>query len=211
MSVPKHSHDHSEGEPLAAAQDLHNSHGHDKEKYSADHHPGRRYEDNRTYMERWLPHPLLTFVLVLLWMALLNSFTIGGLVVGLVLGMTIPIYTANFWPERPVIRRPTQVISFICILMFDVVVANIQVAYRIVFRRPEQLNTKWITVPLDLTSPEAITALTATITLTPGTVASDLSADGRSLLVHCLDVGSEKEMVRTIKDRYESRIKAIFP
>jgi hypothetical protein len=24
-------------------------------------------------------------------------------------------------------------------------------------------------------------------------------------------VGSEKEMVRTIKDRYESRIKAIFP
>ncbi|HBJ35037.1 MAG TPA: Na+/H+ antiporter subunit E [Planctomycetaceae bacterium] len=162
-------------------------------------------------MQRWLPHPLLTFVLVLLWMALLNSFTIGGLVVGLALGMTIPIYTANFWPERPVIRRPTQVISFICILMFDVVVANIQVAYRIVFRRPEQLNTKWITVPLDLTSPEAITALTATITLTPGTVASDLSADGRSLLVHCLDVGSEKEMVRTIKDRYESRIKAIFP
>lgn len=174
-------------------------------------HPGRRYDDNRTYMERWLPHPLLTSVLVLLWMALLNSFTIGGLLVGIILGMTIPIYTANFWPERPVIRTPIQVISFLCILIFDVIVANIQVAYRIVFLRPEQLNTKWITVPLDLTSPEAITALTGTITLTPGTVASDLSADGRSLLVHCLDVGSEKEMVRTIKDRYERRIKAIFP
>jgi len=177
----------------------------------SDDHPARRYEDNRTYMQRWLPHPLLTFVLVLLWMALLNSFTAGGFFVGIVLGMTIPIYTANFWPERPVIRTPLQVISFLCILMFDVVVANVQVAYRIVFRRPEQLNTKWITVPLDLTSPEAITVLTGTITLTPGTVASDLSADGRSLLVHCLDVGSEKEMVRDIKERYERRIKAIFP
>jgi len=196
MSEPKHSHD---------------SHGGHGEAFSADHHPGRRSEDRRSYMQRWLPHPLLTTVLVLLWMALLNSFTTGGLVVGIVLGMTIPIYTANFWPERPVIRRPIHVISFICILIFDVVVANIQVAYRILFRRPEQLNTKWITVPLDLTSPEAITVLTGTITLTPGTVASDLSADGRSLLVHCLDVGSEKEMVRDIKDRYERRIKAIFP
>lgn len=177
----------------------------------SDDHPARRYEDKRTYMQRWLPHPLLTFVLVLLWMALLNSFTAGGFFVGIVLGMTIPIYTANFWPERPVIRTPLQVISFLCILMFDVVVANVQVAYRIVFRRPEQLNTKWISVPLDLTSPEAITVLTGTITLTPGTVASDLSADGRSLLVHCLDVGSEKEMVRDIKERYERRIKAIFP
>jgi multicomponent K+:H+ antiporter subunit E len=214
MSEPKHSHGHSAGVPQAASLDsqgARNPVGHHGNHHSSDHYPGRRYEDNRTYMQRWLPHPLLTFVLVLLWMALLNSFTIGGLVVGLALGMMIPIYTANFWPQRPVIRRPLQVVSFVFILIFDVIVANIQVAYRIVFRRPEQLNTRWITVPLDLTSPEAITALTATITLTPGTVASDLSADGRSLLVHCLDVGSEKEMVRTIKDRYESRIKAIFP
>ena len=203
MSDPKHSDDHSNGS--------HDAQGHHVAANGSDHHPSRRQSDNRTYMQRWLPHPLLTLVLVLLWMALLNSFTAGGLFVGIVLGMTIPIYTANFWPERPVIRTPLQVISFLCILMFDVVVANVQVAYRIVFRRPEQLNTKWITVPLDLTSPEAITVLTGTITLTPGTVASDLSADGRSLLVHCLDVGSEKEMVRDIKERYERRIKAIFP
>lgn len=189
----------------------HSSDGHEHYEYSPSHNPGRRYGDNRTYMQRWLPHPLLTFVLVLLWMALLNSFTTGGLVVGIILGMAIPIYTANFWPERPVIGKPFKVISFIGILIFDVIVANVQVAYRIVFRKPEQLNTKWITVPLDLTSPEAITVLTGTITLTPGTVASDLSADGRSLLIHCLDLDSEKEMVRTIKERYERRIKAIFP
>jgi len=187
------------------------SNDHDNHSHSYRNNPGRRHGDQRTYLQRWLPHPLLTTVLVLLWMALLNSFTIGGLAVGIVLGMLIPSYTANFWPERPVIRTPFQVLVFIAILMFDVVVANIQVAYLILFRRPTQLRSRWVAIPLDLTSPEAITVLTGTITLTPGTVASDLSADGRTLLIHCLDVGNEKELVRQIKDRYERRIKAIFP
>lgn len=165
----------------------------------------------RSYLQRWLPHPLLTGVLVLLWMALLNSFTLGGLLMGMVLGMVIPIYTAHFWPDRPTIRSPHKVLTFLLVVIFDVVVANIQVAYLILFRSPQQLRGRWITVPLELASPEAITVLTATITLTPGTVASDLSADGRSLLVHCLDVVDERAMVARIKQRYERRIKAIFP
>ena len=38
-------------------------------------------------------------------------------------------------------------------------------------------------------TPEAIAVLAGTITMTPGTVSADLSADGRALLVHCLDTG----------------------
>ncbi len=161
-------------------------------------------------MQRYLPHPLLTSSLVLLWMALLNSFTVGGLLVGLVLGLFIPISTARFWPERPMLRHPLSALAFIFLLVFDVLTANIQVAALILFRRSKELRTRWIVIPLDLTSPEGITALTATITLTPGTVASDLSADGRSLLVHCLDAPDEQAVIDRIKDRYERRIKAIL-
>jgi multicomponent K+:H+ antiporter subunit E len=53
--------------------------------------------------------------------------------------------------------------------------------------------------------------LAATITMTPGTVSSDLSADGRSLLVHCLDAKDGEEAVRQMKSRYEARLKEIFP
>lgn len=166
--------------------------------------------DQRGYLQRYLPHPLLTSVLVLLWMALLNSFTAGGLLVGCLLGVLIPIYTAHFWPERPVIHKPWRVFTFILILIFDVVVANLQVAYLILFRRSTQLRNRWIVVPLDLTTAEGITALAGTITLTPGTISSDLSVDGRSLLVHCLDTGDEQQMVQRIKQRYERRIKVIF-
>lgn len=170
-----------------------------------------REPDNRSYFQRWVPHPLLTLVLVLLWMALLNNFTAGGLLVGVVLGMLIPIYTANFWPQRPVIRNPLNVPVFFIIVLWDVVIANLQVAYLILFRPSARLRTRWIAVPLDLTSPEAITVLIGTITLTPGTVASDLSADGRTLLVHCLDVGDAPALVQRIKHRYERRIGAILP
>ncbi len=168
-------------------------------------------EAPRSVLQRWLPHPLLTLVLVWLWMALLNSFTAGGLMVGIVLGMLIPIYTAHFWPERPKIRRPWRVLIFLAVLLVDIVIANLQVAYLIVFRQADDLRSRWIAVPLEVTSPEAITVLAATITLTPGTVASDLSADGRTLLVHCLDVADEQAMVRRIKSRYERRIKAFLP
>jgi len=165
----------------------------------------------RSRLQRWIPHPLLTLTLILLWMALLNSFTVGGLLMGVILGILIAIYTANFWPERPKIHSPHLAIWFLVILLYDVVIANILVAYLILFRRADRLRSRWIAIPLELTSPEAITVLIATITLTPGTVASDLSADGRTLLVHCLDVKDEVELVQQIKHRYERRIKAIFP
>jgi len=169
-----------------------------------------KIHDDRNWFVRLLPHPLLTLMLITLWMALVNGFSIGGLLVGTVLGMVIPIYTAHFWPDRPQIRKPWKIISFTVILIFDVIVANLQVAYLILFRSSPKLRSRWIVVPLDVCTPEGIAALAGTITLTPGTVSSDLSTDGKSLLVHCLDVESEEDLVRRIKDRYESRIKAIL-
>ncbi len=67
--------------------------------------------DQRSFGERWLPHPLLTVVLVLLWMLLLNSFSFGGLLVGVVLALVITRLTSNFWPRAPagevLVARPS--------------------------------------------------------------------------------------------------------
>lgn len=172
---------------------------------------GKRIKDERTFMQRWLPHPLLSVVLVMVWMLLLNSFTMGGLVMGMLLGTVIPIITSSFWPERPPIRAYGRAFMFMLLVAWDVVVANIHVARLIIFKPASQLRTRWVTVPLELTSPEAITVLAGTITMTPGTVSSDLSADGRSLLVHCLDAPDAEATVMEMKTRYEARLKRIFP
>ncbi len=72
------------------------------------------------------------------------------------------------------------------------------------------LQPAWITVPLDLNTPEAITVLAGTITLTPGTVTADLAADGRALLVHCLHAPDPDSVRDEIKSRYEARLMRIF-
>ncbi|MBC9072262.1 Na+/H+ antiporter subunit E [Thauera sp. CAU 1555] len=171
----------------------------------------RSDNDGRSFMQRWLPHPLLTVVLIALWMLLLNNFSAGGLLMGSLLGVVIPIITSNFWPERPPVKAYGKAFSYMALVAWDVVVANLQVARLILFRRADELHVRWVTVPLELRSPEAITVLAGTITMTPGTVSCDLSADGRSLLVHCLDAPDAEEAVRQMKERYEARLMEIFP
>lgn len=167
-------------------------------------------KDQRTFLQRWLPHPLLTVTLIVLWILLLNSFTAGGLVVGTVLGIVISRIASSFWPERARLRSYWRMLLFLIVVAWDVIVANVQVAWLILFRPNNKLHSCWVTVPLELTSKEAITVMAATITLTPGTVSSDLSADGRSLLVHCLDAPDAEAAVRWMKTRYEARLKVIF-
>lgn len=159
---------------------------------------------------RILPHPLLTLTLVVVWQMLVNYVSLGTLVFGLILGTVIPLITAPYWPDRPRLKNPAMIIEFILVVLWDIVVANIVVAKTILFTRNTGMHPAWVSIPLDLRSPEAITVLAGTITMTPGTVSSDVAADGRSLLVHCLNAPDPDAVRDEIKQRYERRLKEIF-
>jgi multicomponent K+:H+ antiporter subunit E len=159
---------------------------------------------------RAFPHPLLSLVIWVVWILLANEISAGHVVLGAILGWGISQFTSVYWPDRPRIRRPRAVLTYGAIVLKDIVISNIQVAYLILFRRGESLRSQFVTVPLDLTTAEAITTLAGTITLTPGTVSADLSADGRALLVHCLEAPDPETVVATIKERYEKRLLEIF-
>lgn len=160
---------------------------------------------------RWLfPHPLLTILLTAVWVLLQNELSAGMLVFGLILGIIIPRVTAVWWPDRPVGFHMGRMIAYCLLVMWDIIVANIQVAWIVLTRPNSKLRPAWVVVPLDLRQPEAITVLAGTITLTPGTVSADLSDEGHSLLVHALDTDDPDAVRDEIKDRYERRLKEIF-
>jgi multicomponent K+:H+ antiporter subunit E len=161
-------------------------------------------------MRRLFPHPGLTGMLIVVWMLLLNSITFGGLLLAVIFGIIVPLLTAPFWPNRPQLKFGWPMIEYLGVVIFDIMIANFQVAMLILFRRNRDLRSHWLVIPLNLRSAEAITALAGTISLTPGTVSADVAADGRSLLVHALDVGDEAEEVARIKRRYEARLRRIF-
>ena len=56
-------------------------------------------------MRKLLPHPGLTVLLILTWLMLVNEFKWGSLVFGTMLGVILPLLTAPYWPDRPVIRK----------------------------------------------------------------------------------------------------------
>ena len=161
-------------------------------------------------LRKCLPHPLLTLTLIVVWQMLVNKLTLGNLLLGTILGLIIPIITSPYWPNRPRLRSVPRIISYVLLVIWDIIVANFQVAYIVLFKANANIKPAWISIPLDIRTPEAITVLAGTITLTPGTVSSDLSADGRSLLVHCLDAPDPDSVRDDIKNRYERRLKEIF-
>ena len=161
-------------------------------------------------LRKILPHPFLTLTLIVVWQMLVNKLTFGNLVLGTILGLIIPIITSPYWPNRPRLSSLPRIVEFVLVVLWDICVANVQVAIIILFKTNANTKPAWITIPLELRTPEAITVLAGTITMTPGTVSSDLSADGRSLLVHCLDAPDPDAVRDDIKARYERRLKEIF-
>lgn len=159
----------------------------------------------------WLmPHPLLTLILTIVWMFLQNEISAGMLVFGFMLGIIIPWGTSIWWPDRPKGFRAGKMITYGLIVIWDIIVANIEVAWIVISVPTAKLKPAWIVVPLELRAPEAITMLAGTITLTPGTVSADLSDKGNSLLVHVLHTDDPDGVRDDIKTRYEARLLEIF-
>ena len=161
-------------------------------------------------MMRWiLPHPLMSVVLLVCWLWLHNTVAPGHLVLGALLGVGIPLFTRRFWPEPQPVRRPVRFIEFLAVLLFDIVVANLQVALVILVPK-RGVRSGFVSVPLEVRGDFAITVLASTISLTPGTVSVELSSDRRMLYLHYLREDDPQALAMKVKQRYERRIREIF-
>lgn len=158
---------------------------------------------------RLLPHPVLTALLVVLWLLLVNSFSVGSLLMGILLGVLIPAVTRLFWTHAPHVRSYRRVPGLTLLFLWDVLVANLNVAVLILsfWRTP---RPSWIVIPLDLENPMGVAALANMITLTPGTLSARLTPDRLELLVHVLDTDDPEREVNLIKQRYERPLQEIF-
>jgi multicomponent K+:H+ antiporter subunit E len=160
-------------------------------------------------MKRLLPHPLLSAILLVIWLLLVNELSVGQLLLGSMLGWAVPLYTARFWPEEVQVRRPLLLLRFTAVVLYDILVANVTVA-RLIMGRQDRLHPAFVVMPLALRSELAISLLANTVSLTPGTVSAYLSADRRCLVVHSLHTNEPEELLATIRARYETPLKEIL-
>jgi len=160
-------------------------------------------------MTRLLPHPLLSAILLVIWLLLVNELSVAHLLLGALLGWAVPLYTARFWPDQVQVRRPLLLLRFIGVVLYDILVANVTVA-GLILGRQERLQPAFVVLPLALRSDLAISLLANTVSLTPGTVSAYLSADRRCLIIHSLHSTAPDEMLATIRRRYETPLKEIL-
>lgn len=156
-----------------------------------------------------LPHPILTPILALIWLLLVNSFSVGHLLLGLFLGWAIPVFTLRFWPESVAIRRPLTLLRFIGLVFYDILVANVKVA-ALILGRATHLQPAFVTVPLALRTDLAMSLLASTVSLTPGTISAWLNPERTHLVVHGLTVTDPDALIAEIKQRYEAPLKEVF-
>ena len=160
-------------------------------------------------MSRLLPHPLLSAILVVLWLLLVNDLTFGHLLLGGLLGWAIPLFTARFWPEQVKVRRPLLLARLVGVVLYDILVANFAVA-RLILGPQGRIQPRFLEMPLRLENEVAISLLANTISLTPGTVSTYLSADRRCLIIHSLHATDPDAVLATVRERYEKPLKEIL-
>lgn len=153
--------------------------------------------------------PVGGLVVFLTWLVLNGSLSAGHLLFGALLGCALPALLGGLWPEDLAVRHPLRALRLLLVLLGDIVVANLQVAVRIL--GPESaLRPAFVWLPLDLRNRYAISTLAAMVTLTPGTVSCDVTPDRRWLLLHALDVADPAALVAGIKRRYEAPLAEIL-
>lgn len=160
-------------------------------------------------MKRLLPQPLFSVFLWLVWLLLNNTVAPGHLLLGAMLALALPLFTVRFWPDHLRVRKPLKLLRYIAVLAWDIILANLAVA-RLIIGPTARLRPAFIRLPLELRNEFAIVVLANTISLTPGTVSSDLSPDRRTLLIHALDVEDPAQAIARIKQRYEKLLQEIF-
>ena len=149
--------------------------------------------------------------LTVLWLILQQTLAPDQIILGVVLAVVLAAASSQLRPLRAHLRRLDLAVALIFVVIWEVIRSNIAVS-RVVLGlvRNREVRSGFVEIPLDLRDPYGLAALAAIITATPGTVWAGLSADGKRLTLHILDIEEEQQWIGYIKDRFERPLMRIF-
>jgi multicomponent Na+:H+ antiporter subunit E len=152
---------------------------------------------------------LFNVLLALTWCAASGSITARNFVLGFVIGYVILSVHPEVTQSRTYRKKVLHFMAFVALFVWEVIAGAIDVALATLlpFR---VLSPGIVAVPLDTRSTVESTLLANAVTLTPGTMSIDLSADGKTLYIHMLDIKNEDVVRRAIKDGLEARLIKLF-
>ncbi len=160
-------------------------------------------------MSGFLPYPVLTASLLVMWI-LLNGLSIRQVLLGGIVSVAASLAMMALQPAKPKIRRWGMIPRLVLIVLADILRSNIAVA-RIILQGGRRMRTSgFVMIPLELRDRTALAVLACIITSTPGTAWVEYHAGSGRLRIHVLDLIDEQIWIDVIKQRYERLLMEIF-
>ena len=162
-------------------------------------------------MMRWLPHPVVSLGLCVLWLLLNQSLSPGHLLLGILLGIAVPLLSRRLLPlGYPRMRTPRAMLRLLVMATVEIVRSCFNVSRIILSGNKRKVNAQFILVPLTIRDPYGLAMLSCLITMTPGTVWVEILPERYELSMHVLDLHDAQWWIDTIKNRYERPLITIF-
>jgi multicomponent K+:H+ antiporter subunit E len=161
-------------------------------------------------MTRFLPFPVLTACLLVLWLLLNQALSPGHLLLGAATAVVAGWVFTALEPPRARFGRAGAALRLFLIVLADIVRSNIAVARIILGLVGRERTSGFVNIPLFLRAPYGLAALACIITATPGTLWVSFDPAKGILTIHVLDLIDESAWMRTIKGRYERLLLEIF-
>ncbi len=148
---------------------------------------------------------LINNMLMLVWVALTGEFMFPNFLFGFLIGFLAIWMAERNRSGRKYFKLIPTAISFIGFFFFELIKANIQVAYE-VMTPTLYMKPGIVKVPLDAKTDLEITMLANLISLTPGTLSLDVTEEGDALFVHAMYVNDKEAFIHGIKNGFERKV-----
>lgn len=148
---------------------------------------------------------LLNLLLAFTWMFLKNEYSGNTFTIGYLLGLLILIVFRHFFNERFYLLRVYAVMKLVLLFFRELLLSNIAVL-KVILKPRLTITPGIFALETKLTKDWEITTLANLITLTPGTLVVNISADNKTLYIHAMDLADKQEAIDNIKNTFEKAI-----
>jgi len=158
---------------------------------------------------------IVVFILsVLVWLALTGigvEEIIAGVVIALIVSLVAGHFLVTTHKQKHLLHRWLYALFYLFKFLWEMIKANIHVAY-IVLHPMLPIKPGIVKIKTNLTKDTAITVLTNSITLTPGTLTIDVNEEAKEIYVHWIDVKTTdvEECSKEIGSRFEPVLMEVF-
>jgi multicomponent K+:H+ antiporter subunit E len=161
-------------------------------------------------MRRWVPFPLLSLALAIMWLLLNQTLATSHIILGIAFGFFGALSLTALDLPAFRLRRPRVLLELMFVVLQDIIRSNIAVARIILGPKLPREISGFLQIPLELRAPYGLAMLALIITSTPGTLWVSFDSATGILTIHVLDLIDENAWITNIKQRYERRLMEIF-